>query len=114
MNYPDEHAGELPFFIKALLIFVVGLFVIIGLIGLILPIIPGILFLALAALLMSKVSSRFAFFLEHNDSWNKIRRYWRSISFLSIAQQLKLTALVVARSVVDAVDALIEFIKKKI
>lgn len=114
MNYQEESADELPFFVKALLMFIVGIFVIIGLVGLILPIIPGILFLALAAWLMSKVSSRFADRLEESPIWLKIRRYWQSISFLSITQQVKLSFLVLARSVVDGVDSLIEFIRKKI
>ncbi len=113
MNYSDEHAQELPFVLKAVLILIVGVFVVIGLIGLILPIIPGILFLALAAWLMTKVSSRFAFHLEQNATWMRVRRYWRSISFLSIAEQIKLTFLVAARTVVDGVESLIDFIRNR-
>lgn len=114
MNYREESTEELPFFVKAILMFIIGVFVIIGLVGLILPIIPGILFLALAAWLMTKVSSRFADHLEESAMWEKIRRYWRSISFLSISQQVKLSILVLARSIVDGVDSLIDIIRKKI
>ncbi|MDD9957522.1 MAG: DUF454 family protein [Gammaproteobacteria bacterium] len=113
MNYSEEHSTELPFVMKAVLMFIVGVFVIIGLIGLILPIIPGILFLGLAAGLMTKVSSRFSFHLQQNASWIKFKRCWRSTSFLSFTQQVKLTFLVAARSVIDAIDSLVDFIARK-
>ncbi len=113
MNYSEEHSTELPFLMKAVLMLIVGVFVIIGLIGLILPIIPGILFLGLAAWLMTKVSSRFSFHLEQNATWLKLKRFWRSTSFLSLTQQVKLSFLVAARSFVDAIDSLVDFISRK-
>ena len=42
MDYSDE-TPQKPFFLKAIILAFVGLFVIIGVIGLVLPIIPGIL-----------------------------------------------------------------------
>ncbi len=113
MNHSDEHALHMPLFIKAIILVVVGIFLVIGIIGLILPIIPGILFLALAALLLAKVSSRFAFHLNNNLTWLRLKRYWRSVSFLSVAQQVKLTLWMVARSIVNAIDTGLDFIRQR-
>ena len=113
MNYPEERASEMPFFMKAIIMFIVGVFVIIGLIGLILPIIPGILFLVLAAWLMAKVSSRFASHLDDSEIWHKVKNYWNSVSFLSLRQQIKLTFLLVAKTTIDAVNSVIDFIKSQ-
>ena len=49
---------------KALALVLVVILIIIGLAGLVLPIIPGILFLVLAAQLLAKVSSRFGRYLD--------------------------------------------------
>jgi|TARA_B100000959_G_scaffold68644_1_gene72709 hypothetical protein len=103
----------MPLYLKAIILAVVGLFLIIGVIGLILPIIPGILFLALAALLLAKVSSRFSYYLSNNATWNRFKRYFQSVGFLSIAQQIKLSFLIVARSVVSAVEAGMDFLRQK-
>ena len=51
---------------KAVLVVVIGLCLILGIIGLILPVIPGILFLFIDATLLSKLSTRFASYLKQN------------------------------------------------
>ncbi len=112
MDHYDEPSREMPVLLKTIILGFVGLFVVIGLIGLVLPIIPGILFLALAAWLLTKVSSRFAFHLEQNHHWIRFKRYLRSISFLSIGQQLKLTVLMIARSAIDGLNRLVDFLRK--
>ena len=114
MNYSDEPSHNMPFPLKALLLVVIGVFAVLGVIGLILPIIPGILFLALAALLLAKVSSRFAFHLDNHSAWIKLKRYWRSIGFLSLSQKLKLSLLVAARGIVDGLDTGVQFLRRKL
>lgn len=109
----DFETDSLPFAIKAIAMVVVVLFAIIGVIGLVLPIIPGIVFLGLAAFLLAKVSSRFAFFLDHQPLWQKLRRRWQSIRFLSIAERTKLTALYAARGLVDGVENLIRSVRAR-
>ena len=113
VDHSEQQSYHMPFLMKALIMGVIGIFLIIGLAGLILPIIPGILFLSMAAVLLSKISSRFAFYLQHNTTWIKWRRYWRSIGFLSFAQQLKLSLLVLARSLLNAIDSSVKFFSKK-
>ena len=113
MNNWHDESKEIPFPIKAAVLVVVMVFAVIGVIGLVLPIIPGIVFLALAAFLLSRVSSRFANYLHDNHMWRKLTRLWRSQSFLSGAERLKLVALYTVRSVVDAIDRLVDSLSKK-
>ena len=112
MNYSDDNTHQIPFIYKALVMIVVAIFVVIGLIGLILPIIPGILFLFLAAFLLSRISSRFAYFLNNNTAWIRLMRYWRSVNFLSIAQRVRLSFWVLARTVVNGIESGISLIRK--
>ena len=107
MYYSDDHDHEhhMPFFLKAIILAAAGIFAIIGVIGLVLPIIPGILFLALAALLLSRVSSRFRFHLNNYEGWNKFNDYFRSISYLSIGRKIKLTVWLQARSLLNLLEA---------
>ncbi|MEQ8955217.1 MAG: DUF454 family protein [Gammaproteobacteria bacterium] len=106
MNYLEEPPRQMPALLKAMVLVLVGLFVLIGLVGLVLPIIPGILFLALAAWLLARVSSRFAFHLEQHPVWRRLRRYRRSTSYLSLTQQLKLSLLLLCRAAVNGIGGL--------
>ena len=101
MNHCDEPNREMHALFKALILALVGLFVIIGLVGLVLPIIPGILFLVVAAWLLAKVSGRFASHLDQHRGWQRGRRIWRQSQGLSLAQRVKLSLLLIARSMVD-------------
>lgn len=112
MNVYDEK-NENPFIVKAVVLTVVVLFLIIGLIGLVLPIIPGILFLGLAALLMSKVSSRFADYLEENPLWQKLRRHWNSAKLLSFGEKARLGLLWTLREIVSGLEKLIGAISRR-
>ncbi len=112
MNYPDDNTHQIPIIVKALVMIVVAIFLVIGLIGIILPIIPGILFLFLAAFLLSLISRRFAFFLNNNSTWIRCKRYLRSINFLTVAQKVKLSFWVFARTVVSGIESVIRLIRK--
>ena len=73
MSEKNSENGLLPMLYKGACLVLVGLLTLLGILGLILPIIPGILFLFLAALLLAKVSSRFDALLHKNESM----RTWR-------------------------------------
>lgn len=102
----DSEQDKLPFPVKVAVLVVVAVFAVIGVIGLILPIIPGILFLALAAYLLARISSRFAYYLDQQPAWMKLRRHWHSQRLLTMTQRLKLAGLYCARAVTDGMDAL--------
>lgn len=109
----DNETDNIPMPLKMIGLAVVALFVFIGLIGLILPIIPGILFLALAAFLMAKLSSRFAFYLDNQPLWQKLQRQWRSMRVLTIAEKTKLMGLYLVRASVNGVEGLIKTLRSR-
>jgi len=76
-----------------------------GLVGLVLPILPGLLFLLLAVYVLSRVSRRFAFLVRRN-SW--LRRSFRHLSHLRglpASDWLRLGFWVSVRGVVNGTAA---------
>jgi len=85
------------------LILVVG-FLLIGLVGLILPIIPGIVFLLLAVYVLTRISRRAAAY-AHNQPWfNRHLRQLNAVDTLSVGERFKLGFLVMARGVVSGIE----------
>jgi len=101
----------MPMLFKGACLILVGLLSLVGLVGLILPIIPGILFLFLAALLLAKVSSRFDALLHKNENMRTWRRRWDASNALPLLQRVKLSFLLVARAVVNGVEATVNSLK---
>lgn len=112
VNDPDLETRPMSWFCKALCLAVVGCFVLVGLVGLILPIIPGILFLILAAFLLAKISTRFNFLFKSSSFLGRWMKFRRSTAALTIVQRVKLSFWVLARSVVGGVEAGVRFIRK--
>ena len=108
MKHWHAKSEETPFALKAAMLVLVAIFAVIGVIGLILPIIPGIVFLGLAALLLSRVSSRFATYLQDFPVWRKLTRRWRSQTYLTAGERAKLAVLYAIRSVVDTLDGMLD------
>lgn len=111
MSEMNSENGLIPILFKGACLVLVALLTLIGLVGLILPIIPGILFLFLAALLLAKVSSRFDALLHRNENMRTWRRRWDTTNTLPLLQRLKLSFLLVARAVVNGVEAAINSLK---
>ena len=105
MDYSKITSQGMPFLGKALCIMLIVCFVIIGLVGLILPIIPGFLFLFLAAILLARISGRFNYLLHNHSTSKRWMKHWHSTKALSNMQRLKLSFWVAARSVVKAVES---------
>lgn len=104
-----QHHVATPFMgllARGILAAVVGLFLIIGVIGLVLPIIPGVLFLGLAALLLARLSSRFADYLHGHPRYRRWHRLQRRSAGLNWYQRCKLGVLLAARSVLNGVARL--------
>ncbi len=112
MNKKNSENGLMPMLFKGACLLLVGLLTLIGLVGLILPIIPGVLFLFLAALLLAKVSSRFDALLHKNENMRTWHRRWDTSNALPLLQRVKLSLLLVARSVVTGVEATVNSLKK--
>lgn len=112
MKEKNSENALMPMLYKGVCLVLVGLLTLIGLAGLILPIIPGILFLFLAALLLAKVSSRFDALLHKNENMRTWRRRWDTTSALPLLQRVKLSFLLVARAVVNGVETAINSLNK--
>lgn len=97
---------------KGMCLILVGILAVIGVIGLVLPIIPGILFLFLAAILLAKISSRFDSLLNKNKDMRYWRRRWNTTNALPLIQRIKLSFWVVARAIVNGVEAGISTLRK--
>ena len=63
---------------------------IIGVIGLVVPVLPGVLFLALAALSFSAGSPRVGTYLEGNPTWRRYQRRWRRGAGLGPTERARL------------------------
>ena len=111
MKGKNSTNGLMPMLFKGACIVLVGLLTLVGLAGLVLPIIPGILFLFLAALLLAKVSSRFDALLHKNENMRTWRRRWDTSNALPMLQRVKLSFLLVARAVVNGVEATVNSLK---
>lgn len=112
MNKKKSVNGLMTMLFKGACLVMVGLLTLVGLAGLILPIIPGILFLFLAALLLAKVSSRFDALLHRNENMKAWRRRWNASNSLPLLQRVKLSCLLVARAVVNGVETAVNSLNK--
>lgn len=112
MSDVEYTASRMPFIFKAMCIAVIAICVVIGLVGLILPIIPGVLFLFVAALLLAKISPRFETILKSTSVLGRVRKFRRSIMVLSVPQRLKLSFWIMARTIVNTVESGIKLVKK--
>jgi uncharacterized membrane protein YbaN (DUF454 family) len=63
---------------------------ILGLVGLVVPVLPGILFLALAAICFSAMSPKFATRLQRHPTWRGWQRRWAGSSGLPLFHRLRL------------------------
>ncbi|MFT4886607.1 MAG: uncharacterized membrane protein YbaN (DUF454 family) [Pseudohongiellaceae bacterium] len=90
---------------KTVLIMLIGACLVLGVIGLILPVLPGILFLFIGAMLLSKLSTRFAGLLKQSTWAQKWKRRAGSFRQLNNGHKLKLSFLMAAKSLVDSAES---------
>jgi uncharacterized membrane protein YbaN (DUF454 family) len=87
-------------------------FVALGLVGILLPILPGLLFLFIAALIASRHSPALAFCLEQNRYTNKATRITNSFIDLNWWDKTKLCFWGTIKVTIDGVDWVVELLKK--
>lgn len=105
MSMPVPPFRPLPLYAKVIALVLIAGFVVIGIIGILLPVIPGVLFLFLAALMATRVSRR-ASAAAHASPWFREQlRQWRASSHLSVGHKIKLSLLIVARAFVGTIRA---------
>ncbi len=87
---------------------------ILGVIGLIMPIIPGLVFLFLALYLLSKLSRRVATYAESKPWFHYHLRHLHAANGLSLGARMKLGALLVARGAVEGVQAVLFWCRSRL
>jgi uncharacterized membrane protein YbaN (DUF454 family) len=76
-----------------------------GLVGLVLPIIPGVVFLLLACYTLTRISRRFAFLANRNSWFRKSFRRLGHVRTLPAGDLAKLSFWVTARGIVNGAAA---------
>ena len=83
-----------------------------GFAGLILPLIPGLLFLGIAAVVAAKVSPRFAETLRQNDTLRAYLDKTDRLSGVPLAEKIKVVALLLVKALIDGVALLVAGVMK--
>ena len=83
-----------------------------GLAGLILPLLPGLLFLAIAAIVAAKFSPRFAEMLRRNDTLRGYMDRTEGFNELPLDQKIKLAGLLFVKALIDGVAFLVAGVMK--
>lgn len=102
----------LSFFWKSITCLAIAGLLLLGLIGLILPVIPGILFLFLALLLLTRVSRRAAVWAENHDWFRQQNRLWKRAGAMPVTDRLRVGLLVGARSVIQGLQSLFALVSR--
>lgn len=98
---------------KAALMAVISLCLVLGVIGLILPILPGIVFLVVAVMLAGKLSNRVANWANKFSLFKHWTKRSSAIAELSIAQQLKLAFWLTAKHTVNLFSTIASWLTRQ-
>ena len=102
----DTHAFDnVPMKLVAAGVIVVCL--LLGFAGLILPLIPGLLFIGIAAIVAAKVSPRFAELLRQNETLRGYLDRTEGFGALPLDQKVKLVGLLILKAMIDGVTFLV-------
>ena len=85
-----------------------------GFAGLILPLLPGLLFLVIAAFVAAKLSPRFASVLRENDMLRGYLDQAERVAGVPLAQKIQVMGLLLVKMVIDGVALLVAGVMKLI
>lgn len=97
---------------KILVVLLAAGFLLLGLIGLFLPLLPGLVFVALAVWLLSRISTRVAAYVDDNPALRRQMGFLRRTEGLSFSQRLRLLGWVTAKALVNGINGVLERVKK--
>ena len=83
-----------------------------GFAGLILPLIPGLLFLGIAAIVAAKLSPRFAEMLRQNETLRGYMDRTEGFNELPLDKKVKLAGLLFVKAMIDGVAFLVAGVMK--
>lgn len=93
---------------------VIAVCLLLGVAGLILPLIPGLLFLAIAALVAAKLSPRFRDLLRQNETLRGYLDRTDGIADLPLAEKVRLGGLLFVKVLIEGVTRLVAGLMKLI
>ena len=112
MRTSKRASYRMPVLTKVICIALIACFLVVGLIGLVLPIIPGFIFLFIAAILLARISSRFDSILKRNSTVQGWMKHADTISGLSFSQRIRLSFWMSARIITSAIESGINQFKR--
>lgn len=112
MNIQSATQKQTSLLAGAVMLVLVAILTLIGLAGLILPIVPGVLFLAMAAWLLAQIADRFAQRLHQSPRWQQASRTWQAQASLSARQRTKFWAWVALGGMVQAMTSLLGMVRR--
>jgi uncharacterized membrane protein YbaN (DUF454 family) len=113
MQFSKPKFRPVPLAYKILSIVLIVSFLFIGLVGLILPIIPGILFLLLALYLVTRVSRRISAIVHKHPWFNRNMRKLDAASTLTLGEKTKLSLLLTAKALIRGAESAMSLFKKR-
>lgn len=87
---------------RAFLICLGSAFIALGLVGLLVPVMPGVLFLAVAAVCFSATSSRFQGRIERHPAFRGLRNRWRAGRHLPLFHRARLAFWLTVEATMNA------------
>lgn len=99
---------SIPVPMKALYVAVAIVCLLLGIIGLILPMMPGVLFLAIALLLLGRVSSRFHRWSQGHPEIRRLRLRMAGMSGVGLGDRLKLAGWMTLELLVKGIASVID------
>ena len=82
------------------------IFIILGLIGLVIPVIPGVIFLVVAAMLLAKVSKRMDRWVKQNQFARRTQARVAAVAHLSWSDKVKITLWYTAATIIHSLTAI--------
>lgn len=111
MNFPSGKPSMHGLTKTALLVIVAGL-AFIGLVGLALPVIPGLVFLFLAILMLARISTRFETLASRHSGFRQLRRRLRTMNMLHLKDRIKLGFWYCAGAVIRGTESGVNTLRK--
>lgn len=102
----NSHSGKpaMHWLSKTIFLVVAAGLLLIGLVGLVLPVIPGLIFLFLAVLLLARISTRFNTLASGHAGFRQLRRRWHTMNMLQVKDRIKLGLWYCAGALIRGVE----------
>ncbi|MEX0943767.1 MAG: DUF454 family protein [Pseudomonadales bacterium] len=97
---------------KVIYLVVGALLLALGLIGLVIPIIPGILFLIAAVYVLGKVSRRVRRWGQNNHTYRSVSSRFERMGHVSVLDRIKVTGLMIAGGLASSIDIAVHRINR--